>query len=296
MNIGELTCAKNAIGSALQGVSERERTHFFLSVLFAHTDPDAHPAWTRKWPEKLLDYAFSYNRSDPDFEKIKALEDAGDYSAKAIYDYTISLSHCYETSAKWIALIEDDVIFADGWHSQSLLRLLEIKERIKKGKASRDWLYMRLFNDERSSGWASSKIGANNEIWISLGIATVFGPLLILGRSRWQVLQRHLTDQVLAITFLLTVPAFVVLFYQAGKASVLPPSPGVFRQNFGCCSQGLIFPRRQIPDVIGFLRERGGGQIDLILKDLASENGLDRYSLYPVQLQHVGTYHHPESQ
>jgi hypothetical protein len=69
---------------------------------------------------------------------------------------------------------------------------------------------------------------------------------------------------------------------------MLPPSPGVFNEPFGCCSQAMIFPRQQVPVLIDFLRRKQKGQVDLLLNELAIERGLARYALYPVQAQHIG--------
>ena len=100
---------------------------------------------------------------------------------------------------------------------------------------------------------------------------------------------RHHIDYAAVGVWCLMVPAFVVLFFRAGKASLLPPLPGVSEENFGCCSQGLVFPREQIPGLVEFLRRKEEGQVDMLLKERALEACLARMALYPVQLQHVGT-------
>lgn len=88
----------------------------------------------------------------------------------------------------------------------------------------------------------------------------------------------------------MAVPTFVVLFFQAGKASLLPPRPGVHKEAFGCCSQALVFPRDQVPRVRDYLTQRSSGQIDMMLDELAIHDSLDRYALYPVQAQHIGMF------
>jgi hypothetical protein len=80
----------------------------------------------------------------------------------------------------------------------------------------------------------------------------------------------------------------VVLFFQAGKASILPPTPGVFEQSYGCCSQALLYPRRQVPGLIAAMNEWGNGQVDLLVNEYARNSQLSRLSLYPVPVQHVG--------
>ncbi|THZ18936.1 hypothetical protein D6C89_08015 [Aureobasidium pullulans] len=68
---------------------------------------------------------------------------------------------------------------------------------------------------------------------------------------------------------------------------MLPPHPGVRKEGFGCCAQGLVFPRAKAPRVVEYLNAKQSGQIDLMLDDLAREDKLDRYALYPVQVQHI---------
>ncbi|THZ71410.1 hypothetical protein D6C85_05309 [Aureobasidium pullulans] len=68
---------------------------------------------------------------------------------------------------------------------------------------------------------------------------------------------------------------------------MLPPHPGVRKERFGCCAQGLVFPRAKAPRVVEYLNAKQSGQIDLMLDDLAREDKLNRYALYPVQVQHI---------
>ncbi|CAD0051425.1 unnamed protein product, partial [Aureobasidium pullulans] len=85
------------------------------------------------------------------------------------------------------------------------------------------------------------------------------------------------------VVCILAIPTFVVLFFQAGTASMLPPHPGVRKERFGCCAQGLVFPRAKAPRVVEYLNAKQSGQIDLMLDDLAREDKLDRYALYPLR-------------
>lgn len=150
------------------------------------------------------------------------------------------------------------------------------------------WLFMRLFNQERSIGWASHEIGGNNEFWIILGIGLGISLPALLARRRWRATQKYLDKETIFVVVFILVPGLVILVYQSGKASLFPPSPGVFNEPFGCCSQAMIFPRRQVPLLISELRRKKSGQVDLMLDEIAIGNQLDRYALYPVQAQHIG--------
>lgn len=270
------------------GMSQNERARLKLNVMFANTKPRDHPAWGRRWTELLVDSVYHYTPSDPVYDTVRQYEETGDYSRKAIYDYIYALQQCYNTGAQWIAMFEDDVIFADGWYLQTLNSLLDISRRISSHTVSPNWMYLRLFNQEQLIGFQSKRIGGNHEFLISVGVAVLIFPLLLLARKRIRTLRHHVDNFTIMVIFLLAIPSFIVLFYQSGKASVMPPKPGTYLERFGCCSQGLVFPREVVHDVIGYLQFWEKGQIDLMIDHLANVMDYDRYTLYPIQLQHVG--------
>ncbi|KAF4501578.1 integral membrane [Fusarium agapanthi] len=205
----------------------------------------------------------------------------GRYQEKGVFDYTYALERCYATGALYIGMFEDDIILAEGWFMRILQGLSEICD-------SSNWLFMRLFNQERSTGWSSREIGGNNEFLIILGIDIGTAASVWFVRRHWRGSRKYLDMETLAVTAFILVPGLIVLLYQSGKASLFPPSPGVFKEPFGCCSQAMIFPRAQVPLVIDSLKERKEEQIDLMLDEIASSNGLDRYALYPVLAHYIG--------
>jgi GR25 family glycosyltransferase involved in LPS biosynthesis len=234
----------------------------------------------------VLDSIHTYNVSSQQAEELQQLEQAGNFVQKAVLDYTCALKKCYESQAPWVAMLEDDILLADGWFIRTLQGLYDIERKIKSH--TNDWLFMRLFNQERSTGWASRSVGGNCELLISTCILVPTFVILSMLKQSSRSVRRNLDDPSVAIICLLVIPTFVVLFFQAGKASLLPPHPGVYDEPFGCCSQALVFPRHQVPRIKEYLLQRGSGQIDLMLDDLAQEDHLTRFALYPVQLQHIG--------
>ena len=96
---------------------------------------------------------------------------------------------------------------------------------------------------------------------------------------------------VVLVVCCIAVPSFVILFFQAGKASLLPPKDGVRKEGFGCCSQGLVFVREQVPDLVHYLREKRVGQYDLMTMEFARDNDFALFALYPMQIQHIGRSH-----
>ncbi|KAI5267429.1 hypothetical protein E4T47_08044 [Aureobasidium subglaciale] len=279
-----------AILSALEGLSLQERADIYVSAFIAHPLPEEHPSWHNNTLHELVDDFHSYNVSFTQLETIQEYEKTHNYERKGVLDHVYGLEHCLnETQAPWIAMFEDDIIFADGWLAYTLSSLADLEANIKsKTSGPHEWLFLRLFNQERSTGWASKKIGGNHEDLISLAIAIPLVAAVLALRKRFRRAKRYVDNWTLMTVCFIVIPAFVILYFQAGKASLLPPQPGVRQEAFGCCSQGLVFPRDIVLRVVESLRDRGSGQVDLILNDIAKDEGLAVYAQYPVMIQHFG--------
>ncbi|KAK5046183.1 hypothetical protein LTR84_008640 [Exophiala bonariae] len=275
-----------AVASGIQGLSSCERKDLYFNVLLAHSNTSTHPSSRIPWLSDIVDNIHGYDVPLEQSIELERLEEQKDFSTKAVYDYIYAMEKCYDTNASWIVIFEDDIILADGWFVQTLQAVTDIQHHIASSNS--DWLFLRLFNQERSIGWASSIPGENHEALISLLVAVPLLSALLFVRSRYLQFRRQLDNATLAIICFLAIPTFVVLFFQAGKASMLPPLPGVHKEPFGCCSQALVFPRDQFPRVRDYFSRKHRGQIDLMLDELAVRDSLDRYALYPVQVQHIG--------
>lgn len=281
-----------SIASALKGLTPVERRAMHLSVFFATTAPETHSTFNQPWLRNVVDEVFTYESmlSPSDIDHVRELEGADDALRKAPYDYTLPLRHCEDTRAKYFAVFEDDIILADGWVARTLHGIKEMEKELKAHGRSNDWLYMRLFNQERSTTWPSNEIGANHEarysFWIGLGICIS----LALLRRRSKLLRAHLDNWTLLVIFVMT-PAFVVLFFQCGKASLLPPAPGVREEASGCCSQALVFNRYHVDQLVEFLyMRRHEGFHDNIVRDYARMHTFAQYSQYPIMAQHIGKH------
>ena len=277
---------QSSIGSALEGLTEAERSALYLAVFFTNSDPTVHPTWKKPWLRGLLDEVYTYNTTASELQKLQQFEIDQAVKPKGVFDYTYALRHCYDHGAEWIAIFEGDVIFAHGWFAKTLDGLWQIKDVLRK--RPNEWLFMRLFNQERSTGWSSRRIGRNNEHWISLGVGTAMAAMLLTLRRKSPAIKKYVDNGTVLVICCIAIPTFVILFFQAGKASMLPPSPGVRVESFGCCSQAMVFPREQIPPTVQYLREKEEGQVDLMLNDRSRATGLARIALYPVQVQHIG--------
>ena len=263
----------------LHGLTAAERADFSLNLFFPQKDPTSHPTWNASWRPQLVDEAYSYSdaMSTADLEKASNLLSIKNFVEKAILDYRTALGHCLTTtSAQWIAIFEDDVLFADSWFSRMLQAVQKVEKRTDK------WIYLRLFNQERSTGF---KV---NEPAIAFGMALGAWAVLIFFRRHSRMIRRRLDSPTLILTCAVAVPAFTILFFKAGKATVMPPRPGIRAEPFGCCSQGLVFPRRVVPDLMEYLRRVEVHKTDLLIDSFSRVYHKTRWSLYPIMMQHIG--------
>ncbi|KAF2155430.1 hypothetical protein K461DRAFT_319840 [Myriangium duriaei CBS 260.36] len=285
----------DTLGSLLANLTLPERASLHLNVFFADLYPEHHPAFHDEQFLRLADNVHTYNSLGKSLEEqdaIAGMLNEGRMKDKAARDYATALQICQEKSTcPYVAVFEGDVIFADGWLARTYKSLREmVTDPGRLGLGERDWLDMRLFNQERSTGWVSKKVGGNHELGISMGIgAGLCLAALVLWRVR-PAAQQRLTPGVLVVLCLFTVPVAVSLFYLSGKASLLPPRPGVRSEFFGCCSQALVFNRRQVSGLIDFLREQEHPLLyDMMTRNFAFANKLQRLAQYPMMAQHIGT-------
>lgn len=188
---------KTTIGSLLHGLTPQERTDLHLSVLVAETNRNAHPSWHQQWIHRAVDDMYTYNVSVPEQAHIKYLQQTGRYAEKGVFDYTYALGHCYDTKTPYISVFEDDILLAHGWLVRTLLGLRDISK-------DSPWLFMRLFNQERSTGWARRDIGGNNELWIIVGIALCITlPVVLARRLRWRLALIYLDVGTVGLVVLL---------------------------------------------------------------------------------------------
>ncbi|KAJ5495984.1 hypothetical protein N7539_001100 [Penicillium diatomitis] len=200
-------------------------------------------------------------------------------------DYVYALQTCKDLNASHTIIFEDDIILATGWFSKTLKALAEIA-RFEQHSA-KPWLYLRLFYTETSLTWTSSDFVYRNMPFVFgfLMLSTV-SCLIALRRSRYQ--RFHLDTASIAVISVVCVPAFTAFIYMVGKYNLMPLTGVVEMNKYGCCTQGLVFPRERVNGLMQFLRERGHGQTDSMIEEYADSHELTRYALAPPQLQHVG--------
>ncbi|KAK8101902.1 hypothetical protein PG999_012276 [Apiospora kogelbergensis] len=299
-----------AVGSALAKLSRAERAALHLKVFFADV-PDAAAAHDsfRTFRDRLaardagvLDDVYTYDDTLPELVKDQRLDVlemlATPSRGKSLYDYGYALDRCVETTnASYIAVFEDDIVLADGWVARTLAHLRGVEEMMRDprrkdptkgvpapGQAN-DWIYLRLFNQDRSVGWAGGTgFRDNNAHVISAAVAVPLLALLVAGR-RWCLPRRRGAPPR-------RLDAAGGVRAGDAAASLVPQLAGVREEWFGCCNQALVYNRAHAPKLSTFFmrrsRDKQGGRGDMLSKDFAWDHGLSRLSAYPMLAQHVG--------
>ena len=310
----------SAVGSFLANMSRPEREDVHLKIFFADVpNPGTqHKSFPSLTLAGVADEAYTYKTTLPNNIKEFTIKNLVEFASnhqnphalekKALHDYAYALNRCLQTTqAPYIAMFEDDIILADGWAARTMLNLRQIEDmmknpmrrnpergRIDPGRPN-SWLYLRLFNQERSFGWAGGAgFTSNNVHIISLAISAPLFIILLIAR-RWCLprrLGRHIDGWVLFIVCGISVPLFLWLFYASGKASLVGSPPGVHEEFFGCCSQALVYNRAHAQALSDFLMGKmmheEGGRGDMLHKEFAWNWGLARMSAYPMVAQHTG--------
>jgi hypothetical protein len=149
-------------------------------------------------------------------------------------------------------------------------------------------LYLRLFYTHKFLGWNSEE--TFTYFMGSLFVVASVGGALLATRHFVYRAYRFLPDDTIAIICFVCTPLSIILFFAAGRASMLPISAGVHQMpRFGCCTQALAFPRDRVADVIDWYESQQTGDADSLLEKYANENNEIRWALTPSLFQHIGT-------
>ena len=309
-----------AVGSFLANMTRAERETIHLKLFFADV-PDAetqHSSYAGLGTLGLADDLFTYNSTLPPAhldDKIRNLmkwsEDKTDKHAlerKTVHDYAYALDRCLQTTdAPYIALFEEDILLADGWAARTLANLRIVEDMMrdprrrdpKRGQVEpgrpNTWLYLRLFNQERSTGWfGGTGFWSNNAHLISLAVTLPLLMILLLARRRMpRHAARNLDGWTLLVICGVAVPLTVWLFFASGKASLVGTPPGVREEFFGCCNQALVYNRAHAGALAKSMMDSAvarasPGRSDMLPKTFARHRGLARISAYPMLAQHLG--------
>jgi hypothetical protein len=279
----------------LAGLTAEERINLDLRVYIANTDPSSHPLYGSSLLSLTNSVVSAENvTSSPRLENLIFLERNEIYIEKSAWDFSLALEHCYlNSTADYIGLFEGDIVAANSWFARTQLALREV-ETVSTNR-HQDWLDLRLFNDAKEIRWTAYRFGRSNIPMIALFLPILFAALsgityfwLSLFR-RTAFGSKSLSQQTVKTICLITIPLFLILFFQTGHLSTIPRPSGVSVQSWGCCTQGEIFPRSKVPNLISQLRHRAKrSPADITVWDHASDGHLLRFVLDPPMVQHVG--------
>ncbi|KAI9931435.1 hypothetical protein ASPWEDRAFT_25686 [Aspergillus wentii DTO 134E9] len=286
------------VGSLLDGLSPEQRSAVSLQVLFAPTNAWTHPDYGQPWVPNIIDRVLTYEDFDAPITDLMRLERKHRIAEKSLVDYRLALNSCYnQTDAPWILMVEDDVVAQKKWYDHTMQSLETIKDGQRRG-AIYNWFYLRLFYTEKFLGW-------NDQYWPtylfwSLVVVTIPGTLLIYARRNARSIRGTLTNPFLFVVCFGCIPMFIILFFLAGRVTLQPMKPGVHLMNRnGCCSQALLFPRKNVPPLMEYLRYRQDKipkPVDSVIEAFANDKDFDRFVISPSQMQHVGASSYKKKQ
>lgn len=272
-----------AIGSLLDGLTPAERADIHLITFFSDVEPKRHPSYSEPWMEKLVDQVLVRSNSS---RQTKIYAKKGKEREKSALDYRHLLHECYSSGTPYITIIEDDIIAAKTWYKRTM-------QAVRKLDAwpPEEWLFLRLFYSETFLGWNSEEWGLYFP-WI---VRTMLMTLLILLLAK--MLRRvsrsfpRISNWTIAVIMGICAPLSWVLYFLAGRLSMQPLPLGLVRMdNYGCCSQGLVYARDRVPLVLNELDPDFSHGLfpDQRIEALAQRSGLGRWVLVPSVFQHVG--------
>jgi len=297
----------HTIATLTDNLTPQERASIHLVVLLADRPSDRHSAYGQPWLESLADEVLLYgkppaggNSSIYRTVPFNLVPDRtrGDGRVENMrLDHSLLVETCRDHGADYFALVEDDIIASRDWFAR-LKRGLAYVEA-KTAKTKKEWIYLRLFYSELFMGW-------NNEEWLTYAahVFLTYAVALIvflaarrrfrLGAGPGKYAQRF--RYVTALAFGFWLPALIALYFLSGRVAVSRINPFAWNPhgvrempNYGCCAQGLVFPRRQLDGVFKLMRfppYHFPG--DMILEGYAGDRGLKKWALDPSVFQHVG--------
>ena len=274
------------VGSLLAGLNQAERDQIFLNILVGHTDLSVHPVFAEEWMTVLPDRVLGYAKDSKDSRLIQEWEEGGWYRNKTIYDYTYLLKDCYNTGAEYVMMIEDDTLAVGGWYARAVDALKNVQSEMRL-RPKQQWLYLRLFYADDLLGW-------NSEQWLtyffwSFTVWFTLTSLIVMAKNRLKRQLDFLSPPIIAVVSLTFIPAVIALHFLAGKQTMWPIAPGIHQMNkYGCCSQGFIFPRALIPQLLERTDLETDWLVDMMIEQIADKEGWIRWVIVPALLQHLG--------
>ncbi|KAK3698298.1 hypothetical protein LTR37_017006 [Vermiconidia calcicola] len=280
---------RTTVASLLKGLTQDERDQIQLVIFIAETNASVHPAYQEKWLENLADDVLLYDISQ---EKLDHFQDLEEHNAlvseKMLFDYMYVMRACYDTGAPYIVLFEDDVLAMDGWFHRTMSGLRRAEEKSPTAGKRGDYLYMRLFYTEEFLGWNSEDLPTH--IFWSLALVALVPASLFGLRTSTNLAKKHLTNRTILAVSCIYIPFLITLFFLTGRITTNPLPSGInVMNNYGCCAQGLAYPRHKAEDLLHWYdAEPRIGLRDSLIEQYADANDELRWALTPSVVQHIG--------
>lgn len=279
-----------------------DRASIRLVVLLADRRPESQVAYRQPWLGRIADEVLLYGDegskgNDSVYRSVPYGERGVGRVEKMRLDHAVLFETCRDYGSPYFALIEDDVVASPDWFAKLKKGLAYVESR--SAKTNKDWIYLRLFYSETFMGW-------NKEEWLSYSqnVFLIYTMVLLaafitrsLHRKRKSAAgSARSLALIMALVLGLWIPATIALYFAAGRISTSRINPLAWSwhparemPNYGCCAQGLVFPRRHLEGVLSLLRRPPFAFAgDQILEDYAGERALSKWALEPSVLQHVG--------
>ncbi|KAI0385715.1 hypothetical protein F5Y04DRAFT_291160 [Hypomontagnella monticulosa] len=283
------TYLQSTLGSLQQGLSAVERAGLYFIVFLAHTDQEKHPDYGQPWLTNMADRLPSYSDDPERLAIARKMEANQTHGTKSKFDYSIVMEECEKTGAPYILIVEDDVVFLDGWRHRTMEALNTATT--KSWEAGHpNFLYLRLFYYEGLLGW-------NSESWLtylasSLAVAASVLCFLLLARRYVPMGQIYITRCTSLLIALVFTPLLIILFFAAGGNCTMPRPDGVhLMTENACCGQGFVFPRATVTnELLPLFRGNLWSEVptDSFIEEHADATGALRWALTPVVMQHIG--------
>ncbi|KFA46830.1 hypothetical protein S40293_05567 [Stachybotrys chartarum IBT 40293] len=301
---------ERTVGSLVDALTAEERASIHIVVLLADRTPGQHSAYGQPWLTTLADDVVVYESSDPKREHDKAYRvipfnvrgvGRGDGRVENMrLDHSVLVESCHNHGSRYFALIEDDVIASRDWFRKFKSGVDYVERRAEQ--SGKDWIYLRLFFSEFFMGWNNEEVLDYLEAIFIVYAVILLGFVEMRRRRKRNTNANSLTKGITAQSFNyiaalalgLWTPALIALYFMAGRVTMhrLSPFPlsGVREMpRYGCCAQGLVFPKHHLEGFQALLRDPPYDFAgDMILEGWAGDRGLTKWALDPSVLQHVG--------
>ncbi|KAL4756735.1 uncharacterized protein BDW70DRAFT_153935 [Aspergillus foveolatus] len=212
----------------------------------------------KKWGETFSDNLLIYSIDDANFEQS---EEGGWHRNTTIYDFTTLIRRVI-IQRGYVAVIEDETLAVKGWFPAVLQALGTVQQR----SAGHEWISLRLFNTERLLGWDSEE--RPRFVALCFLVWALLTCVMFLYRRQFDAEPIFLPIHAIWLTS----------FILSHRNNLLHSFHGRPLNRYGCCSQGLVFPRQLIPRFLAQTDLMIAWLVDMMVEKVADNEGWSRCS------------------